>query len=675
MAVERRVLRGTTAQMNAFTGGEGAITVDTTKKTAVIHDGTTAGGFPLAHESHTHVYTDLVNLPTIPTATSDLTNDSGFITAADVPASFSGDYNDLTNKPALFSGDYTALINKPSIPATTSQLTNDSGFITAADVPASFSGSYNDLSDKPTLFSGNYADLTNKPTIPSATSALTNDSGFITASDIPASFSGDYADLTNVPTTFAPSAHTHAIADVTGLQAELDAKAVASNVYSKAETDSKIAGIVNSAPEALNTLNELAAALGNDANFATTVSTQIGQKANSADLAVVATSGSYNDLTDKPTSVDPAIISYNQDYASVSAIDKFNWDNKADAVHYHSKIQNESDNTNIRAENGMIGGGVIIATVDNTDYFYMQNGGINLMMDTTIEAGKTLKIGSDDVALAKNIPTATSDLTNDSGFITAADVPASFSGSYTDLTNKPATFTPSAHTHTIENVTGLQSALDAKANSTDVYTKTEVDGKISAGDTAAFFQTSGTATTFDFLTMNFGGDAGNYLANTTWDSVGGGFMDDGGVGLQGLPMALYNMSSRINTLEQNAGGSGTPVSVRETIYVTGNGGITLEIGVFNTFYHVMDQASEQLWASAGTVGIDDTAVLADQVVHFTVRVKMSENEIPNREMTFGGVTWIPVGPATFNYNPGAENIIQATYWANTETITYTIFTS
>lgn len=39
----------------------------------------------------------------------------------------------------------------------------------------SFSGSYNDLSDKPTLFSGNYADLTNKPTLFSGSYAdLTN---------------------------------------------------------------------------------------------------------------------------------------------------------------------------------------------------------------------------------------------------------------------------------------------------------------------------------------------------------------------------------------------------------------------------------------------------------------------------------------------------------------------
>ena len=45
-----------------------------------------------------------------------------------------------------------------------------------------------------------------------------------------------------------------------------------------------IAGLVDSSPDALNTLNELAAALGDDPNFATTVANQIGTKANASDL-------------------------------------------------------------------------------------------------------------------------------------------------------------------------------------------------------------------------------------------------------------------------------------------------------------------------------------------------------------------------------------------------------
>lgn len=66
---------------------------------------------------------------------------------------------------------------------------------------------------------------------------------------------------------------------------------------------SDITNLVDSAPGALDTLNELAAALGDDANFATTVTNALALKANSGDLATVATSGSYSDLADKPTSL------------------------------------------------------------------------------------------------------------------------------------------------------------------------------------------------------------------------------------------------------------------------------------------------------------------------------------------------------------------------------------
>ena len=56
------------------------------------------------------------------------------------------------------------------------------------------------------------------------------------------------------------------------------------DAYTKTQVDNKISGLVNSAPETLNTLNELASALGNDPNFATTVANQIGTKANDSDV-------------------------------------------------------------------------------------------------------------------------------------------------------------------------------------------------------------------------------------------------------------------------------------------------------------------------------------------------------------------------------------------------------
>ena len=48
MATQIQWRRGNTAQTAAFTGALAEITVDTEKKTLVVHDGVTVGGFPLS---------------------------------------------------------------------------------------------------------------------------------------------------------------------------------------------------------------------------------------------------------------------------------------------------------------------------------------------------------------------------------------------------------------------------------------------------------------------------------------------------------------------------------------------------------------------------------------------------------------------------------------------------
>ena len=46
MAIQKQSRRGTTTEHATFTGADGEVTVDTTKKTLVVHDGATAGGVP-----------------------------------------------------------------------------------------------------------------------------------------------------------------------------------------------------------------------------------------------------------------------------------------------------------------------------------------------------------------------------------------------------------------------------------------------------------------------------------------------------------------------------------------------------------------------------------------------------------------------------------------------------
>ena len=50
MAKQIQLRRGTTAETSAFTGVVGEVTVDTDKKTVVVHDGVTAGGVRLLNE-------------------------------------------------------------------------------------------------------------------------------------------------------------------------------------------------------------------------------------------------------------------------------------------------------------------------------------------------------------------------------------------------------------------------------------------------------------------------------------------------------------------------------------------------------------------------------------------------------------------------------------------------
>lgn len=142
----------------------------------------TGGSFVVLPAGFSGNYNDLTNkpvIPTVPTAVSAFTNDAGYITGytevqalsishdtifltggsfVKIPAGFSGDYNDLTNKPTI-----------PTVPTNVSNFTNDAGYITSADIPAGFSGDYNDLTNKPTI-----------PTVPSNVSAFTNDAGYLT---------------------------------------------------------------------------------------------------------------------------------------------------------------------------------------------------------------------------------------------------------------------------------------------------------------------------------------------------------------------------------------------------------------------------------------------------------------------------------------------------------------
>ena len=75
----------------------------------------------------------------------------------------------------------------------------------------------------------------------------------------------------------AAVAHSHPTSDIIGLDSALAARPLQTSVT--AQISGAVNALINGSPGALDTLNELATAMGNDANFAATVTNALAQKA------------------------------------------------------------------------------------------------------------------------------------------------------------------------------------------------------------------------------------------------------------------------------------------------------------------------------------------------------------------------------------------------------------
>ena len=145
----------------------------------------------------------------IPTKTSDLTNDSDFVTSADVPTKTSDLTNDsgfITNSVSNLTNYYTksqtytqgevnSLLSAIVIPTKTSDLTNDSNFVSNTDYATASTGGVIKVGDGLTITNGvlsatgggtadsvEWANVLNRP---SDVSYWTNDAGYITSAALP----------------------------------------------------------------------------------------------------------------------------------------------------------------------------------------------------------------------------------------------------------------------------------------------------------------------------------------------------------------------------------------------------------------------------------------------------------------------------------------------------------
>lgn len=430
----------------------------------------------------------LPNTTVIPDKTSQLDNDSGYITnnaltgyakKTEIPTKTS----ELTND----SGYITNVALEPyaktvDIPTKTSQLNNDSGYITANDIPVkSVDGATGDVvtnavkTTTQTLtdaqkqqartnigagtssFDGDYNSLTNKPTIPTKTSQLTNDSGFITD----AALTG-YAKTTDIPTKTS--------------QLENDSHYITANEVPVTSVNSKTGAVQLNASDVgalpnTTVIPTKTSQLDNDSGFISDIpiasATQLGGVKVGAGLSVTengvlsATGGGtadaveWNNVLDKPTTIggygitdakieNGTITLGNQTITPLTSAPVTSVNSKTGAVVLGASDVGAISTDNISQTLGTsttkvpsekavsdalssAGAGDMLKSTYDPTGSVATAGGIPEYVEANGGKIDTIKVNGTAQAITDKtvnitVPTKTSDLTNDSGYLTSAPV-------------------------------------------------------------------------------------------------------------------------------------------------------------------------------------------------------------------------------------------------------------
>lgn len=227
--------------------------------------------------THSHTSHNIADVTGLQTALDGKVDDSQVLTNVPAGAVFTDTITSVNGKTgAIVKADITAL----GIPA---QDTTYSTFTTAADglVPKTTTSNTTDYLRR----DGSWATPPDtKYTLPVAGASI---GGVKSGTDITVDASGNVS--------VNDDSHNHVISNVDGLQSALDLKETITGSTSKANTaeanaksytDTAIASLVDTAPSTLDTLNELAAALGDDPNFATTMTNELAKKTDKFSQAV-----------------------------------------------------------------------------------------------------------------------------------------------------------------------------------------------------------------------------------------------------------------------------------------------------------------------------------------------------------------------------------------------------
>ena len=449
----------------------------------------------LSNVAFSGAYADITGTPYIPTKTSDLTNDSDFVSDANyvhTDNNFTTALKDKLNGVATgaevnVQSDWNVadtssdafIKNKPAIPTKTSDITNDSGFITSAAVPTKTSDLTNDSGFITNQVNNlaNYYDQTainsmfNALSVPTKTSDLTNDSGFLTTNTLPiatasslgvvkigsginvaadgtisaAVASLDWANITNKPTDVSYWTNDAGYITSAALPTKTSDLDNDSGFVTSADVPTKTSDLANDSGFITNSVSNLA-------NYYKKSETYTQGEVNSLLSAIVIptkTSELTNDSnfvsdTDYATASKGGVIKVGSGLTITNGVLSTTGGGVADAVEWSNVLNKPSD----------------------VSYW-------------TNDAGYITSAA---------LPTKTSELTNDSGFLTyytetdpiysaspAAGITAAnisswnaksdFSGSYNDLTDKPTIPTVNNATLTIQRNNADVGTFTANASS------------------------------------------------------------------------------------------------------------------------------------------------------------------------------------------------------------------
>ena len=174
-------------------------------------------------------------------------------------------------------------------------------------------------------------------------------------------------------------------ADIDALNVNADLLDGQHGAYYTGYTDTAVAGIVDSSPAALNTLNELAAALGDDANYATTTATSIGTKLPLAGGAMTGAITTNSTFDGRNVSVDGTKL----DGIASGATNVSNNNQLTNGAGYITSFTNTTysagagldiSGTTFSIESDLRGE-VSVFGLNSTDYVQVDNDKINFVLD------------------------------------------------------------------------------------------------------------------------------------------------------------------------------------------------------------------------------------------------------------------------------------------------------